>query len=149
MLSISENPATSLDHSISTTVPEFPITPFRRDTNGIPKPPGLRTRASSSTLCFTPKTCYTTPYTSPRRITKKTPHPVFLTKGSSIRSFDHITGPEWDQDSREKSMDILMKQFMEQVSQQGQASSGLKETVDIYKSRGRPLSPKRILEQNS
>jgi kinesin family protein C1 len=60
-----------------------------------------------------------------------------LTKGSSIRSFDHVTGPEWDQESREKKMDTLMEQFMEKMNQQGQASSGLKETLDVYKKRGR------------
>jgi hypothetical protein len=145
MLSISESPATSLNHSVTTTVPEFPNTPFRCDPDGIRNPPELRTLASSSTLYFTPMTSCKVPSTSPRRINKKSSHPVFLTKGSSVRSFDHITGPEWDQDSREKNMDILMKKFMEQVSQQGQASSGLKETVDIYKSRGRPISPNRIL----
>ena len=147
-LSISEQPARSLSHSIPTTVPELPRNPFCRDPNGTPKPPELRTRASSSTLFFTPRTSYRTPSTSPRRITKNSSHPLFLTKGSSIRSFDHFTGPEWDQDTREKNMDMLMKTFMEQFNQQGQASSGLKETLDLYKTRGRSFGPKKTFRQN-
>ncbi|CRL18032.1 Kinesin, motor domain [Penicillium camemberti] len=52
-------------------------------------------------------------------------------------------GPEWDQASREKSMEGLMQTFMAQVNQQGQASSGLKETVDLYKSRINELEASR------
>ncbi|CDM34327.1 Kinesin-like protein klpA [Penicillium roqueforti FM164] len=52
-------------------------------------------------------------------------------------------GPEWDQASREKSMEGLMQTFMAQVNQQGQASSGLKETLEIYKSRINELEASR------
>ncbi|QQK40778.1 Kinesin-like protein klpA [Penicillium digitatum] len=52
-------------------------------------------------------------------------------------------GPEWDQASREKSIEGLMQTFMAQVNQQGQASSGLKETVDLYKSRVNELEASR------
>ncbi|OQD82827.1 hypothetical protein PENANT_c019G10808 [Penicillium antarcticum] len=44
-------------------------------------------------------------------------------------------GPEWDQDSRERNMEELMQTFMSHMNQQGQASSGLKETVEVYKTR--------------
>ncbi|KAJ9484409.1 hypothetical protein VN97_g8957 [Penicillium thymicola] len=52
-------------------------------------------------------------------------------------------GPEWDQASREKSMEGLMQTFMAQVNQQGQTSSGLKESVDMYKSRINDLETSR------
>ncbi|KAJ5411040.1 uncharacterized protein N7487_005399 [Penicillium crustosum] len=91
----------------------------------------------------TPIALSRTPSHSQGRIVKKSSHPAFLTKGSSIRSFDNITGPEWDQASREKSMEGLMQTFMAQVNQQGQASSGLKETVELYKSRINELEASR------
>ncbi|KAJ5237089.1 hypothetical protein N7489_007180 [Penicillium chrysogenum] len=52
-------------------------------------------------------------------------------------------GPEWDQASREKSMEGLMQTIMAQVNQQGQASSGLKDTVELYKSRINELEASR------
>ncbi|KAJ5884400.1 hypothetical protein N7504_011972 [Penicillium tannophilum] len=42
---------------------------------------------------------------------------------------------DWDQDSREKKMDDMMAQVMLRLNQQGHEASGLKDTVEIYKSR--------------
>jgi hypothetical protein len=136
-LSLSKEPVPSLNPLNPISTPELPHTPFCRDHSGIPRPPELKICASSASLCATSVAPSRTPSTSPRRITKNSQLPLFLTKGSSIRSFDHVTGPEWDQESREKKMDTLMEQFMEKMNQQGQASSGLKETLDVYKKRGR------------
>ncbi|KAJ6049147.1 hypothetical protein N7444_005863 [Penicillium canescens] len=52
-------------------------------------------------------------------------------------------GPEWDQDSRERNMEELMQTFMTHMNQQGQASSGLKETVEVYKTRINELETSR------
>lgn len=134
-LSIAEETRSFLDRSITSNVPLLPSTPAVRESHAFFKPPGLRTRASSSSLFATPVNRDRAPYTSPRRVIRPPSHPVFLTKGSSIKGFDHVTGPEWDQDSREKNMDTLIKTMMEQMNQQGQASSGLRETVDLYKTR--------------
>jgi hypothetical protein len=42
-----------------------------------------------------------------------------------------------------------MQTFMAQVNQQGQASSGLKETVDLYKSRSKLSLMKAMFETKS
>ncbi|KGO73102.1 hypothetical protein PITC_098330 [Penicillium italicum] len=136
-LSVSEKPASFPNPSNLATVPILPSTPFRNVST--PKSPGHVYSSSSSLFTAPPRT----PSHSQRRIVKKPSHPAFLTKGSSIRSFDNITGPEWDQASREKSIEGLMQTFMAQVNQQGQASSGLKETVDLYKSRINELEASR------
>ncbi|KAJ5960827.1 uncharacterized protein N7479_007977 [Penicillium vulpinum] len=135
-LSVSEKPVSFRSPSNPATIPVLPSTPFRNVPNvTTPKSPGYMQSSSSSSFFTAPTAPYRTPSHSQRRVVKKSSHPAFLTKGSSIRSFDNITGPEWDQDSREKNMEGLMQTLLEQVNQQGQASSGLKETVEIYKAR--------------
>ncbi|CAG7969832.1 unnamed protein product [Penicillium salamii] len=142
-LAISERPGDLPDPPNIRTVAVMPSTPFPCDPcDGSPERPELRTCASSSSLFPTPEIPRTSCF-SPRRLLKKSSQPVFLTKDSSFRSFDHVTGPEWDQDSREKNLDMLMKTFMDQMNQQGQASSGLKETVDLYKTRITELETSR------
>ena len=133
-LSLSEKPVSFPSPSNQATIPVLPSTPFRNvSTVTTPKSLGYVQPSSSSSFFTTPIALSRTPSHSQGRIVKKSSHPAFLTKGSSIRSFDNITGPEWDQASREKSMEGLMQTFMAQVNQQGQASSGLKETVELYK----------------
>ncbi|KAI2713932.1 hypothetical protein CBS147311_3628 [Penicillium roqueforti] len=144
-LPVSENPVSLPKPSNLATIPVLLSTPFRNvSTVTTPKSPGYAHSSSSSSSYFTAPTAPPrAPSYSQRRIVKKSSHPAFLTKGSSIRSFDNITGPEWDQASREKSMEGLMQTFMAQVNQQGQASSGLKETLEIYKSRINELEASR------
>lgn len=146
-LSLSEKPASFPSPSNQATIPVMPSTPFRNaSTVTTPKSLGYVPPSSSSSFFTAPTAPSRTPSHSQRRIAKKSSHPAFLTKGSSIRSFDNITGPEWDQASREKSMEGLMQTFMAQVNQQGQASSGLKETVDLYKSRSKFSRIRAILK---
>ncbi|KAJ5835393.1 hypothetical protein N7447_001419 [Penicillium robsamsonii] len=140
-LSLSEKPVPFPSPSNLATVPVLPSTPFRNVTT--PESPGHVQSSSSSSFFTVPTAPYRTPSHSQRRIIKKSSNSAFLTKGSSIRSFDNITGPEWDQDSREKSMEGLMQTLLAQVNQQGQASSGLKETVDLYKTRINDLEKSR------
>ncbi|OQD71697.1 hypothetical protein PENPOL_c001G10366 [Penicillium polonicum] len=143
-LSLSEKPVSFPSPSNQATIPVLPSTPFRNvSTVTTPKSLGYVQPSSSSSVFAAPTAPSRTPSHSQRRIVKKSSHPAFLTKGSSIRSFDNITGPEWDQASREKSMEELMQTFMAQVNQQGQASSGLKDTVDEYKSRIKELEASR------
>ncbi|EAW14296.1 putative kinesin family protein (KlpA) [Aspergillus clavatus NRRL 1] len=66
---------------------------------------------------------------------KQTPMIPFLHKDSSIKTFNYSTGAEWDQDTREKTMEEFFNAFVSRVSQAGQESFGLKETVELYKSR--------------
>lgn len=136
-LSVSEKPVSFPNLSNLATIPVLPSTPFRNvSTVTTPKSPG-HVQSSASSYFTAPIAPPRSPSHSQRRIVKKSSHPAFLTKGSSIRNFDNITGPEWDQASREKSMEGLMQTFMAQVNQQGQASSGLKDSIDIYKSRSK------------
>ncbi|PWY74346.1 kinesin-domain-containing protein [Aspergillus heteromorphus CBS 117.55] len=59
-------------------------------------------------------------------------------------------GTEWDQESREKSIEALMNTFMTQFNQAGQESSGLKEALQMYKSRVTELegAQKELMETN-
>ncbi|KAE8150366.1 P-loop containing nucleoside triphosphate hydrolase protein [Aspergillus avenaceus] len=81
---------------------------------------------------------------------KLPPVPQFLAKDSTIKSFNCSTGAEWDQESREKTMEEFFNAFMTRVSQTGQESFGLKETVELYKSRVNELeeSKKEVTEGN-
>ncbi|KAJ5108156.1 Kinesin-like protein klpA [Penicillium angulare] len=73
---------------------------------------------------------------SPRtRSPKRPPIPLFLTKNSHVTSFDHNTDTEWNQDNREKQMDEMFNKIMARVNEQGHEATGLKDTVEIYKSR--------------
>jgi hypothetical protein len=68
---------------------------------------------------------------------KRPPSPEFLTKDTTIKSFNVSIGGEWDQDEREQNLESLFETFVSRISQQGQESSGLKEALEVYKSRGR------------
>ncbi|KAL4785380.1 P-loop containing nucleoside triphosphate hydrolase protein [Aspergillus varians] len=59
-------------------------------------------------------------------------------------------GGEWDQDAREQNMDYLLNSFVARMNQHGQESSGLKEAVDVYKTRVSELeeSKKELTERN-
>ncbi|RAK96751.1 putative kinesin family protein (KlpA) [Aspergillus ibericus CBS 121593] len=59
-------------------------------------------------------------------------------------------GAEWDQESRERTMEDLLNTFVTRVSQAGQESNGLKEALDLYKSRVGELeaSRKEITDTN-
>ncbi|GLA15551.1 kinesin-like nuclear fusion protein [Aspergillus niger] len=59
-------------------------------------------------------------------------------------------GAEWDQESREKTMEDLMNTFVMKMSQAGQESTGMKEALDLYKSRVSELeaSRKEITDMN-
>ncbi|QMW28972.1 hypothetical protein G4B84_004307 [Aspergillus flavus NRRL3357] len=74
---------------------------------------------------------------------KPPPVPQFLTKDSMITSFNCSTGAEWDQETREKTMEEFFNAFVSRVSQAGQESFGLKETVELYKSRVNELEQSR------
>ncbi|KAJ5550335.1 hypothetical protein N7535_001725 [Penicillium sp. DV-2018c] len=134
-LSVSEKPAPYRSSSNPTSITLLPNTPSRNVSSATtPGLPGYVPRSSSS-MFATPALPNRTPSASPRRIVKKSSHPAFLTKGSSIRSFDNSTGSEWDLESREKSVEGLMQTLMAQMNQHGAQSSGLKETVEFYKTR--------------
>lgn len=68
---------------------------------------------------------------------KRAPSPGFLNKETKIKAFNFSTGGEWDQDAREQNMEYLLSSFVSQLNQHGQASSGLKEAVEVYKLRGK------------
>ncbi|KAJ5467855.1 hypothetical protein N7475_005607 [Penicillium sp. IBT 31633x] len=143
-LSVSEITVPCLSPSGQATIPVLPNTPvWNASSSTTPKPAEYVHRAPSSSLFVTPAILSKTRSTSPRRIVKKHSHPAFLTKDSSVRNFDNVIGPEWDQDSREKSMEGLMQTFMAQMNQQGQTSSGLKEALDMYKTKADELEKSR------
>lgn len=86
---------------------------------------------------LTPSKPCETPPLSPGRSSRKPRPPLFLSKTSIVTSFDHLSDTDWDQDSREKKMDDMMAQVMLRLNQQGHEASGLKDTVEIYKSRSK------------
>ena len=69
---------------------------------------------------------------------KKDPTQItpFLNKESTTKVFNYSTGGAWDQDTREKTMEDMFSKFMSSMSQAGQESYGLKEAVELYKTRG-------------
>jgi len=75
------------------------------------------------------------PSLSPGPTPKKPPVPLFLSKESSITIFDHLPGAEWNQERKEMDMENVLNQLMTKMNEQGQQSSGLKDTVELYKSR--------------
>lgn len=94
-------------------------------------------RSPSTAPILTPSKARGTPSPSPRRSPRRPPIPSFLTKESSTTNFDKRTDADWDRESREKTMDDFFAKFMSRMDQQGQASYGLKETVELYKSRSK------------
>ncbi|KAE8381166.1 P-loop containing nucleoside triphosphate hydrolase protein [Aspergillus bertholletiae] len=107
-------------------------------------PLGLNTPTTPTPSCRPPP--------SSKHSSKRKPPPVpqFLTKNSTITSFNCSTGAEWDQETREKTMEEFFNAFVSRVSQAGQESFGLKETVELYKSRVNDLeqSRKDLIEAN-
>lgn len=97
----------------------------------------VRPGQSSRVPIATPLKSFQPPAPSPCRTKKKHQKPFFLSKNSSVTNFDHYPGAEWDHDRREKALEELMATFMTQVNQQGQQSSGFKETIEVYKSRSK------------
>lgn len=113
-----------------TTFPGF-------DQQPVPMLMPRRSRSPSTAPISTPSKARGTPSSSPRRSPRKPPIPSFLTKDSSTTNFNKITDADWDRESREKTMDDFFAKFMSRMDQQGQASYGLKETVELYKSRSK------------
>lgn len=78
-----------------------------------------------------------TPRSPTGRTPKRPPIPLFLTKESTLTNPNHNSDTEWNQESREKHMDEMFQAFMSRMNQQGHETSGLKDTVEVYKSRSR------------
>jgi kinesin family protein C1 len=85
---------------------------------------------------ITPQTSPQSPHKHPSR-KKRPPSPRYLTKDTTIKSFNYSTGGEWDQESREQNMENIFSMFMSQISQAGHESTGLKEALELYKARGK------------
>ncbi|KAI9926360.1 kinesin-like nuclear fusion protein [Aspergillus wentii] len=109
--------------------------------DGPPKPPGSKIPTPSTPIRLLPAKSLSPTKTSPKR--NPYPLPQFLTKDSAIKSFNYSTGAEWDQDTREKTMEEFFNAFVSRVSQAGQESFGLKETVELYKTRVSELEASR------
>jgi kinesin family protein C1 len=121
------------------TIPVVPSTPFPKGPSEIQSPPGPLQAVPPPKCFLVPTRPLRTASASSLRSPSKPLSRSFLSKDSSTKSFDHATGPEWDQDSRERNMEELMQTFMTHMNQQGQASSGLKETVEVYKTRSKSI----------
>lgn len=93
------------------------------------------------TMC-TPVKCFPErPPSSPKISFKRHPSPIvpFLTKNTTVKAFNQSTDSEWNQENRDKKLDELYETFMSRFSQAGQESFGLKETVELYKTRSKYL----------
>ena len=97
------------------------------------------------TMCTPVKSFLEKPLSPPKFSIKRHPSPIvpFLTKNTTVKAFNQSTDSEWDQENREKKMDEWFNTFMSRFSQAGQESFGLKETVELYKTRSEYLG--RIL----
>ncbi|KAJ5179945.1 hypothetical protein N7492_003155 [Penicillium capsulatum] len=102
-----------------------------------------RSQSLSVTPSFSPSKVTRIPSMPPRKTPRRPPVPLFLSKESSVTTFDNKLGAEWDQESREKAIDEFFTSFVARVNQQGQESFGLKETVEVYKSRIAELEKSR------
>lgn len=82
------------------------------------RPPALVTPSPPPSKCKSPK---------------RRPHKLpFLTKDSNITA--------WDHESRERDIERMAESLFARMHQAGNESSGLKEAVELYKSRGKWLS---------
>lgn len=86
---------------------------------------------------MSPPKPFSTPRSPTGRTPKRPPIPLFLTKESTLTNPNHNSDTEWNQESREKHMDEMFQAFMSRMNQQGHETSGLKDTVEVYKSRSR------------
>lgn len=78
------------------------------------------------------------PPSPPKHSSKKNPPIVpYLTKDSTIKAFNNYADAEWNQEIREQKMDEWFNTFLSRFSQAGQESFGLKETVELYKTRSK------------
>jgi kinesin family protein C1 len=128
---------------------DLPNSALPRDTLGLktnphlPNPKSFDPKASAPArparqtrvLIPSPTRSCRTPSYSPGPTPKRPPVPLFLSKDSTIKIFDHPPGAEWNQERKEMDMENVLNQFINKMNEQGQQSSGLKETVDLYKSR--------------
>lgn len=73
---------------------------------------------------------------------KRHPSPItpFLTKDSTVKAFNIYTDAEWDREDREKRLEEYFNTFFSRATQAGQESFGLKETVELYKTRSKHMS---------
>ncbi|KAJ5142375.1 hypothetical protein N7526_003370 [Penicillium atrosanguineum] len=76
-----------------------------------------------------------TPSYLPASTPEKPPVPLFLSDSPTSKIFDQFPGTEWNQERKESDMEQIMNTLMAKMNEQGQHSSGLKETVELYKSR--------------
>lgn len=92
------------------------------------------------TIC-TPVKSFDRPPSFPKFPSKRHPSPIvpFLTKDTTVKTFNQSTDSEWNQENRDKKLDELYETFMSRFSQAGQESFGLKETVELYKTRSKYL----------
>ncbi|KAJ6090319.1 hypothetical protein N7486_009134 [Penicillium sp. IBT 16267x] len=103
--------------------------------SNFPAPSPAKESQPSRVPILTPTKPCETPPISPGRSPKKPRPPLFLNKNSFLTNFDHLSDTDWDQDSREKNMNDMVAQVMSRLNQQGHEASGLKDTVELYKSR--------------
>ncbi|OGM51340.1 Kinesin-like protein klpA [Aspergillus bombycis] len=127
----------ALDPSTMGPLPARMLDPKTCPTHRPFVPLGLNTPTTPTPSCKLPSP---SKHSSKR---KPPPVPQFLTKNSMITSFNCSTGAEWDQETREKTMEEFFNAFVSRVSQAGQESFGLKETVELYKSRVNELEQSR------
>lgn len=76
----------------------------------------------------------------PKSFPKRNPYGElpFLTKSSTTRVFNNSIGAApWDYDARENNMEEFFNMMVSRISQAGQDSFGLKEALELYKTRGK------------
>lgn len=116
-----------------------------------PPPPGPKARKPAQegfrkppspskipTVSSTPVKSFLDKHPSPSKgCSKRNPSPImpFLTKDSTVRSFNIYADDDWDREFREKKMEEWFTTLMSRASQAGQESFGLKEAIELYKTR--------------
>lgn len=115
----------------------IPLSPLPNNLEDISQPAqnGFTPLASKVPIPSTPRT--------PRRLVrsvspfKKKPPPPYLNKDSKIRLFNYCTGAAWDYETRENSAEEFFTKLTSMINQTGQDSFGLKEALEMYKTRGK------------
>ncbi|KAJ5627271.1 hypothetical protein N7528_004698 [Penicillium herquei] len=85
---------------------------------------------------LTPSKPCRVPSPPPQKSPSKAPRPPkYLRKSTFLINPDYHADNEWNHESKEKDMTEIFQTFMLKMNQQGQEASGLKDAIDVYKSR--------------
>ncbi|KAJ6008265.1 hypothetical protein N7540_012241 [Penicillium herquei] len=84
---------------------------------------------------LTPSKPCRVPSPPPQKSPSKAVRPQFLRKSTLLINPDYHADNEWNHESKEKNMHDMFQTLVSKMNQQGHEASGLKDAIDLYKSR--------------